>query len=141
MKRGAVFIGATAVAAAVLFSVFHDKLDNVPVSGGAAPSEYHDAGKPIETTAGREFMIVLEADRTSGLRWQLIADLDKSLLQVVEIKRNASKTKQGGRQVKDLWVFRGLREGKVLVSFAGVHPGGSDGMPSGKKIFTVIIIK
>ncbi len=139
-RRGVVFIGATAMAAAVLFSVFHDKLDTVSSrSGRAAIPEYHDASKPVETAVGREFMIVLEADKATGFRWQLDASLDKTLLQVVEIKRSAAKTKQGARQVKDLWTFKGLREGEITVPFGSAGSVGET--PRAKMIFTVIIKK
>lgn len=142
MRRGAVFIGATALAATVLFSVFHEKFDSVsPQSGRTAIPEYHNTAKMIETAVGCEFMIALEADKTTGLRWQLGVQPDKTLLQVVEIKHSASKTKQGARQTTDMWTFKGLREGEAAIPFGSANFAGGDDIPAEKKIFTVIIKK
>ena len=145
MRRGAVFIVATALAAAVLFFVFPKKIDNILTrpAGPVTLPEYHDAAKPIGVTVGREFSIALEADKTTGLRWQLEPTFDKSCLQVVEIKHNVSKTKQGGRQIKDLWTFKGLREGEMAVSFKAARPRGSEtnAVPTAQRIFTVSIRK
>lgn len=140
MRRVIIFIGTTVLTAAVLFSFFHERYGIIPTkSWGNALPEYHDASRPVKVALGHEFSIVMEMNEVAGLRWQLNTVWDKSLLQVVEIKHNATKTERGALKFKDIWIFRGLRQGKIAVPFVALRSGEKSAQPSEKRIFTVII--
>lgn len=137
-KRGIVFIVTTALAAIVLFSVYHAKIDQASFRDERlAVPEYQDASKPVLISAGQAFVIALAGDR-GGFRWQLESSWDNSLLQIIEINHQAAKTKQGERQVKDLWTFKGLRQGETEVLFTAASPA-ARGTPPEQKVFTVKI--
>ena len=140
-RRFIVFLISTAIAMALL-NYFQAKGSLFP---GRPESkrlpEYSDPAKGIETTVGREFLIVLEANRTTGYGWQLANALDKKMLKVVEIKHKQNKTKRVGEGGKDLWTFRTLQAGETTIAFEYVRPWEKDVAPVKKEIFTVTIKK
>jgi inhibitor of cysteine peptidase len=103
--------------------------------------EYTDPVKVIETGAGREFVIVLESNPTTGYSWHLAGVLDKKMLRVVEIQPSAKKIKQIGAGGKDLWTLQGLQPGESRITFDYARPWEKNIPPVKRAIFTVRIRK
>jgi predicted secreted protein len=86
-------------------------------------NDYTDPRKTIEVAVGREFTIVLGANRTTGYRWDLARPLDRGK---VELVRNEYKIEQDGEKVgaggKEVWTFKAIGEGKTKIALKYVRP-------------------
>lgn len=68
--------------------------DKEIVEDSRAQDKFTDPKKPIEVAAGREFTIVLGANRTTGYRWELANPPDGGIIQLI---RNEYKIEDGGK--------------------------------------------
>jgi len=137
VKRRIILSVVTAIAVLALFSYFSSRPN--PVQANSNPPEYTDSSRTIETEVGHEFVIVLDSNAGTGYRWSLVGEVDKNVLNIVEIRHNASKSGRLGAGGKDRWVLRGLRAGTVTLSLQYVRPWEKDVPPAKKEDFTVII--
>jgi predicted secreted protein len=101
--------------------------------------EYSDPARIIETEAGREFVIILESNPTTGYGWQLGEGFDKAMLKVVEIRHNTPATQRVGAGGKDLWTFVGLRPGIATIPLEYIRPWEKGIPPVQKANFTVSV--
>ena len=98
-------------------------------------------GRPtlIEAEVGREFVIALESNPTTGYGWRLAAGFDKKMLEVLEIRHNAARTDLVGAGGKDLWTFKGLEAGSGTISLEYVRSWEKDVPPVKTESFKVRI--
>lgn len=100
---------------------------------------FADQTKVITVQAGQNFTITLEANATTGYRWQLAKPLDESLIRLVSSEYLPDKTELVGAGGKQIWVFKALNAGKTAVSFKYVRPWEKNIQPEKEESFVVII--
>lgn len=103
--------------------------------------EYSHSSRIIETEIGREFVIVLESNPTTGYGWRLSSAFDKKMLEVTEIRHHAAPTDRVGAGGKDRWTFKGLQEGTSILVLEYARPWEKDVLPIKSENFTVRIKK
>lgn len=85
------------------------------------PGEYKDPSETVEVKEGYRFSVVLEADPTAGLHWELAKPLDEELLALVsvtfEVKGGGRGEGEKGAPGEETWTFEALRPGETNVSF------------------------
>ena len=88
------------------------------VSGCAfgQPKEYTDPSQAIEIGIGKQFIIVLEANPTTGYGWEM--DFDKGLLKLVQSEFKPAKAEAGmvGVGGKQRFTFEEVKEGRTEVT-------------------------
>ena len=96
------------------------------------PKEYSDPSQGIEIGVGKQFIIVLEANPTTGYGWE--TDFDGSLLKLVQSEFKPAKAKPdeaakpgtvggGGEQ---RFAFEGVKEGSTKVTLTYKRPWEQD---------------
>lgn len=130
----------SAVAVTSIYFYFQNRLNDAEKISGASPlPEYNNPSKTVKTELGKDFVITLESNPTTGYGWRIAGTLDATMLKVVEIKHSRKQTKLIGAGGKDLWTFRGLQKGKTVISFEYVRSWEKDVPPVKKEFFTVEI--
>ena len=93
--------------------------------------EFSDPRAPVEARVGQEFLLSLEANRSTGYEWRLVEPVDAGALELLGAAYETSPRALsgavggGGRQV---FRFRALRPGEaeVWLRHASYLRGGSD---------------
>ena len=87
------------------------------LSSYALAETHDDMNNTIKTTAGKEFVITLNANATTGYEWQLANPIDDSLIKLVRSEYVPDKTGLVGSGGKSIWIFKAVHTGKVQISF------------------------
>jgi len=129
-KKQAVVVGITGilVAAATVFS-FAKEAGNI------------NQGKPVQAKAGKEFVITLKSNITTGYQWQLTKAVDKEYVILTGLKYVTKKPKLIGSGGKEEWTFKAVKPGKTTISFQYVRPWEKKVPPADEKRFLVKIEK
>jgi len=96
------------------------------------------AGKVIEASIGKEFVIVLESNRTTGYQWQLVQPLDKNIVLVKSVYQ-PKKSNLAGSGGKEIWTFKAIACAEANITFRYVRPWEKDVTGADKKTFAVTI--
>jgi inhibitor of cysteine peptidase len=137
MKRWIYFLVLVAVTGALSIHL----LPKIPNWLFGLHHEYSDPSKPIHIASGRQFVIALESNRTTGYGWQFASPVDKDYLEVIEIRHGAKQTKLAGAGSKDFWTFKAMRPGQTVVAFEYVRAWEKEFPPVKTAIFEVNIEK
>lgn len=99
--------------------------------------EYSDPSQGIEIGAGKQFIIALEANPTTGYGWE--TDFDKSFLKLVRSEFKPAKAEPGmvGVGGEQSFTFEGLKEGRTEVTLTYKRPWEQD--LADQKVFMVYI--
>ncbi len=94
--------------------------------GFGQPKEYSDPSQGIEIGVGKQFIIVLEANPTTGYTWE--TDFDKSLLKLVRSEFKPAKSEPGmvGVGGEQRFIFEGLKEGRTEATLTYKRPWEQD---------------
>ena len=95
--------------------------------------------KTIEVQAGHDFTITLEANATTGYRWQFARPLDESAIQLVSSEYLADKTGLAGSGGKQVWVLKALKTGSSSITFRYIRPWEKNMPPEKEELFIIII--
>lgn len=98
----------------------------------------------IEATAGKEFTISLDSNRSTGFGWQLAKPLDETIVKSVKNDyQNApqppDKQPVVGAPGKEVWTFKALKSGKTTIEFKYVRPWEKDKAPAKTKSVPVVV--
>jgi predicted secreted protein len=107
--------------------------------GSEREEEFTDPGKPVEVRKGQEFKIVLDANHTTGYRWDLAKPLGQEL---VVLRRNEYKMQPGGRigsGGKEIWTFLAKGIGTANINFNYLRPWEREAEPARKTSFEIIV--
>ena len=104
-------------------------------------AETNDMTNTIQATIGKEFVITLDANATTGYQWQFAKPLDESILQLIRSEYLPDKTELVGAGGKQVWVFKALNAGKTAISFKYVRSWEKNVPPVKEASFVVIIGK
>jgi len=80
------------------------------------PKVYSDPGKAIQVGVGKQFVIALEANPTTGYGWE--PEFDSGVLRLVESKYLPAEAKPGmvGTGGEQAFTFEGLKQGTTEVT-------------------------
>ena len=82
----------------------------------------NDMTNTIKATVGKEFVITLDANATTGYEWQLANPIDDSLIRLVHSEYVPDKTGLVGSGGKSIWTFTTIRAGTIKVYFKYIRP-------------------
>jgi inhibitor of cysteine peptidase len=94
----------------------------------------------IQAAAGMEFVIILDANATTGYEWQLARPLDESRVRFVSSEYFPDNTGLVGSGGKSVWTFEALRTGKTKIFFKYVRPWEKD-IPAVKESEFIVDIR
>lgn len=100
--------------------------------------EISDAGKTIEVVAGNEFKIIINSNPSTGYHWELVGDLDESIIQFVSKEYRADEPVMPGSGGVDVWIFRAVSAGETAIML-GYYPPGAGEPAAQEAAFTVIV--
>ena len=92
----------------------------------------------MEMRAGEIFTITLRANSTTGYQWQFAIPLDESMLQLINSEYIPYKTIRIGAGGKQLWTFKALKAGEVIVSLKYVRSWEKDVAPQKEAVFKIV---
>lgn len=110
------------------------------LSSYAFAETHDDMTNTINTTVGKEFVITLDANATTGYEWQLTNPIDNSLIKFVSSEYVPDKTGLVGSGGKSIWTFRAVQAGKAQLSFKYIRPWEKDAPPA-KNAVCIVNIK
>lgn len=93
----------------------------------------------IQVKSGKEFIIILDTNRTTGYQWQLANSLDSNFITVVGLRYIPPESKLMGAPGKDEWTFKAFKPGKVKITFHYVRPWEKNKPAAKVKVFDIII--
>ncbi|MDD5422463.1 MAG: protease inhibitor I42 family protein [Candidatus Omnitrophica bacterium] len=100
---------------------------------------FPDPSLVIEAKAGKDVVITLESNRTTGFEWQLSEPLDKNIIEFKSSEYIASDGKLVGAGGKEVWTFRAIGAGKTFIVMKYARPWEKDVAPAMKEIFTISV--
>ncbi len=94
----------------------------------------------IETSAGRQFTLVIESNPSTGYHWEIVGDLDKNVVDFVSknYKSTSDPNLVGGGGV-DIWVFKAVGVGETQVTLGYYPPSNTKTEPAQTETFTVVV--
>lgn len=113
----------------------------------ALAQDTEDAAKVVETTVGKQFIIELDSNITTGYGWKLQKAVDGLLVKSVgnEYKttprppRPPGEPPMSGGGGKEFWTFKALQPGQTTIDFKYVRPWEADKAPAKNASFRVVI--
>lgn len=79
----------------------------------------------IETAPGKEFKVVLEANPTTGYHWELVGELDETVVEFVSKDYSAAEPQAVGSGGVETWVFKAVAAGETQITL-GYYPPSND---------------
>ena len=98
-----------------------------------------DMTNKIQATVGKEFVVTLDANATTGYEWQLANPIDNSLINLERSEYVPDKTGLVGSGGKSIWTFKAVRVGKTQISFKYIRPWEKDIPPVKEAVYIVDI--
>ena len=91
------------------------------------PSELvvSDSAKQLEAEAGKEFKLILDSNPTTGYHWEVVGDLDNSVVEFVSKNYKADGLQITGSGGKDVWVFKAVAAGEATITLGNYPPDAS----------------
>lgn len=114
------------------------KDNNIEVTPGVIEERDNKTGM-IRATAGKEFVITLAGNATTGYEWQIASPIDKSLIDLVSSGYTPDNTGRVGSGGKAVWTFKALRAGQARISFKYIRPWEKDTPPVGEVTYLVVV--
>jgi len=121
----------------VLAETYVDSKAEVRIPFGQ--EEQEDTVNAIQASVGKDFIIVLDANATTGYSWVLALPIDESQIKLVSSEYVPANTGLVGSGGKSIWTFKALRAGKAKISFKYVRSWEKDIPPAKVSTFVVDI--
>ncbi|MFH0855430.1 MAG: protease inhibitor I42 family protein [Candidatus Omnitrophota bacterium] len=130
LKKQAIVVGITAIfiTMATVFSF-------------AKEAQNSREDKIVKAVAGKEFVIDLKSNITTGFQWQLAKAVDKEYLILTGLRYITKKSRITGSGGKEEWAFRAVKPGRTVISFQYVRPWEKKAAPADEKRFVIKIEK
>lgn len=89
------------------------------------PSELvvSDPARQLSSEAGKEFKIILDSNPTTGYHWEIVGDLDGSVVEFISKNYKADGLQVTGSGGKDVWVFKAVAAGETTITLGNYPPG------------------
>ena len=93
----------------------------------AQPAELpvSDPARQLEAVAGNEFKIVIDSNPTTGYHWEVMGELDKSVVEFVSKNYKTDGLQTAGSGGKDVWVFKAIATGETTITLGNYPPDAS----------------
>ena len=95
-----------------------------------------DPTQLISVKTGETFELVLPSNSSTGYRWNIVPELDESIVQFVQQGYIAEQPVMPGSGGMDIWTFRALSAGDTTVVL-GYYPPGNDTDPDEVVTFSI----
>jgi len=106
---------------------------------GKAVAIFTDPSKPVEVTAGDTFRIVLEANATTGYRWQLADKLDEKIVRKVHSRYRGPIARRPGAGGHEFWRFYAVAAGTTEIRMVYVRSWEKGVEPAREAVFKVTV--
>ena len=108
---------------------------------GGEPFVISEPGKTLEVVAANDFKIIIESNPTTGYHWELVGELDKTVVDFVgrDYKSTSDPGLVGGGGV-DIWTFRAVAAGEASITL-GYYPPSNDPVDPDQTVTFTIIVK
>jgi predicted secreted protein len=100
---------------------------------------YTEADDTIKIAAGQNIVITLEANQTTGFKWELAEPLDKGMLELVNVEYVLGMARFLGAGGKEVWTLKALAPGEASILLKYVRPWEKNIPPAKEKKFKVTI--
>jgi predicted secreted protein len=115
----------------------------VLAASGCGTSEesslFTDRGRRFNVDTGEEFQVVLESNVTTGYGWQLEADLDGAVLELVGERYEDPNTDAVGAAGYQVFDFRAVGDGSTFIKLWYIRPFDDPPDPADRAQFEVIV--
>ncbi len=111
----------------------------IPDAGNNDPLIISDPGRNIEVLSGNEFKIIIDSNPSTGYHWELIGNLDDTIIQFVSKDYRADEPVMAGSGGSDLWTFKAVAAGETKIVMGNYPPG--QGEPAIQEVTFTIIVK
>ena len=105
----------------------------------ASQLQITDPGKTIEVAAGDDFKIIIEANPTTGYHWELVGELDETVVQFVSTDYHAGEPVMPGSGGSDAWTFRAVAAGETTITLGNYPPSNDPVDPAQTLTFTIVV--
>lgn len=112
---------------------------NAQPSSEPAALQTTDPASPLSANAGNEFKIVLESNASTGYHWEIVGELDKSIVEFVSRDYQGSEPVMPGSGGKDVWTFKAVSAGKTEITLGYYPPSNNPVTPQQTMTFTVTV--
>jgi predicted secreted protein len=94
----------------------------------------------IETGPGKNFQIMIESNPTTGYHWEIVGELDKSVVEFVskEYQSTSQPGLAGGGGV-DIWTFKAVAAGQTKITLGSYPPSNTATDPAQTETFTISV--
>jgi inhibitor of cysteine peptidase len=99
-----------------------------------------DPAKQLEASAGSEFKIIIASNPSTGYHWELVDELDETLVQFVSREYRASEPALAGSGGVDVWVFNAVSPGETSITL-GYYPPANDPVDPQQIVEFVVTVK
>lgn len=93
----------------------------------------------MEILTGEIFTITLRASPTTGYQWQFVIPPDEKIISLINSEYIPYKTKRVGAEGKQIWTFKALKVGEVIMSLKYVRPWEKNTPPQNEQSYLIII--
>lgn len=76
----------------------------------------------ISVNAGKNFMIELKSNPTTGYKWQLAEPLNERIVKLVSSDYLAPNTNLVGAGGKEIWIFKAVKKGEAKIILDYLRP-------------------
>lgn len=98
-----------------------------------------DPAKNLEASAGNEFKIVIDSNPSTGYHWEIIGEVDESIVEFISNEYRADEPVMPGSGGVDVWVFKAIAAGKTDITLGYYPPSNDPVEPQQKVTFTVTV--
>lgn len=94
-------------------------------------------GGMVETSVGKEFKVVLDANPSTGYHWDIAGELDTNVVELVSNEFRASEPVLPGSGGQEVWIFKAVGPGETSVTLGYYPPSNGPTEPEKTQTFTV----
>jgi inhibitor of cysteine peptidase len=99
-----------------------------------------DPAKQLEAAAGNDFKLIIESNPSTGYHWELVEDLDESIVKFVSREYRAEEPVMPGSGGVDVWVFEAVAAGETQITL-GYYPPSNDPVEAQQTVTFVVTVK
>lgn len=108
-------------------------------SGGPAELQISDPAKNLEATVGNEFKILIESNPSTGYHWELVGDLDATVVEFVSNEYKGDEPAIPGSGGVQVWTFKAVSAGEAQITLGYYPPSNEPTDPQQIVTFAVTV--
>jgi len=97
-----------------------------------------DPAKQLEAASGNEFKIVIPSNPSTGYHWELVEELDETIVQFVSREYRADEPVMPGSGGADVWTFKAVSPGATTIQL-GYYPPSANEPAEQEVVFTLLV--